>query len=112
MSQTDYLRQLDAVMYAAFAAVGVADRATYRAGPAATPVSCTVTVDSGVQLASEVVTTDQTVIRVLLAEVGQPRQGAVITILDSLGVAAAKWRVDRVESQDESAAVLVVRRDS
>lgn len=107
MSQAAALADLDALLHGAFVSSGLGDRATYRAGPASHEVSCTVLVDQGVQL-SDVVTTDQTVIRVQLAETGEPVRGAVITILDDAGAAYARWRVDRVESRDESSAVLVV----
>jgi hypothetical protein len=108
MSQAAALADMDALLHGAFAAAGLGDSATYRAGPASPELPCTVLVDKGVQLATDVVTTDQTVIRVLLAEVGEPARGAVITILDDAGAAHARWRVDRVDSSDESSAVVVV----
>lgn len=110
MSQAAFLADLDAAMHAAFFDVGIADRATYRSGPAATAVPCTVTVDDGVQLLGEAVTTDQTVIRVLRAEVGTPRHGGVFAILGQGETVTSRWAIDRIESMDESAAVLVVRR--
>lgn len=110
MMQAAALAEMDALLHGAFASAGMADTATYRAGPASHELPCTVLMDQGVQLVSDVVTTDQTVIRVQLAEIGEPVRGAVITILDAAGAASARWRVDRVDSRDESAATLVVSR--
>ncbi len=106
MTQATFLAEMDAQLHGAFAAAGMGDAATYRAGPASAEVPCTVLVDQGAQLLEDRVVTDQVTIRALRAEVGDPPNGAVFTITAS----AQRWRVDRVTERDESAVVMVVSR--
>jgi hypothetical protein len=104
MTQAAFLAEMDAQLHSAFADAGMGDAATYRAGPAADEVPCTVLIDQGAQLLEDRVVTDQVTIRAQLAEIGTPRPGAVFTIGEQ------RWRVDRVSERDESAAVMVVSR--
>jgi hypothetical protein len=70
MTQAAYLADMDALLHGAFAAAGMGDAATYRAGPASAEVLCTVLVDQGAQLLEDRVVTDQVVIRAQRAVVG------------------------------------------
>jgi hypothetical protein len=107
MTQAAFLAEMDAQLHGAFADAGMGDAATYRSGPAADEVPCTVLVDQGAQLLQGVVVTDQVTIRATRAEIQEdPPRGAVFTVAAS----GQRWRVDSIAERDESAVVVVVSR--
>ena len=97
--------EFDAIFAPAAKAARLGDAATFtQAG--GSPVSCTVLVDRGLSLQNAetgAVTNDQVTITAYLAEIGErPKRGAIFVI------GAEHFRVDSVQSSDESRVVCIV----
>jgi hypothetical protein len=107
MSQTSFLRDMDATMAAAFANAGLADAATYTPPGGGSAVPCTVYVDRDVQVYSvdQVdVATPRTVVTFLLAEVPSPARGGTVT----LTATSESFQLDAEQRRDESRVIWVV----
>lgn len=107
MSQAAYLRDFDAMAFAALADCGLADAAIYRATITATPVDCTVLVDREVRdFGDDVAPVSTAYTRVIFQRIQvQPVRGGIVAIegvdyelADRIGEdeAASRWVVQEV----------------
>lgn len=106
MSQAATLRAFDAAAAAAFLEAGAADEATYTPPGGGTPIDCTVLVDREHQEfgdGGEPISGQRVVVTVFLAEIDDPKQGALVT------VGAESWVLYRELLRDESRAQWTVR---
>jgi hypothetical protein len=107
MSQTQFLRDMDATLAAAFADAGMADAATYTPPGGGPAVPCMVYVDRDVQpytVDQMDVATPRTVVTFLLAEVANPQHAGTVT----LTATAESFQLDAELRRDESRVVWVV----
>lgn len=98
MSQTDFLRGLDADIMAAFHGAGMADSATY-APPVGATVDCKVYVDRAAAFLSQDgvdVAGHRIVIAILRADVARPEAGGIVT------VGTETFELEELVQQDES----------
>jgi hypothetical protein len=107
MSQTQFLRDMDATLAAAFADAGIADAATYTPPGGGSPVPCTVYVDRDVQVYTvdqTDVATMRTAVTFMLAEVANPQRAGTVT----LTATGESFELDAEQRRDESRVVWVV----
>lgn len=107
MSQTQTLRELDAMLVAAFARAGYADAATYTPPGGGVVLPCTVLVDTEAQFYGDgpgEVAGYRTLVSIFLAHVPLPARGGTV-------VADGKsYRLDALDLRDESRERWVVDR--
>lgn len=96
MSQADFMRNMDATIFGAFAAVGMADAALFKTGGAGAGVACTVIVNRNAQFYDEVqqVAGTRTTVDLMKAEVPASKRGDTITIGSEVLTLDARADVD------------------
>jgi hypothetical protein len=107
MSQTSFLRDMDASMATAFADAGLADAATYTPPGGGSAVPCMVYVDRDVQVyaVDQVdVAAPRTVVTFLLAQVANPQRGGTVLLTET----SESFALDAEQRRDESRIVWVV----
>lgn len=82
MSQADFLRSMDATLFGAFAAVGMADAALFKTGGTGAGVPCTVIVNRNTQFFDDLqqVAGTRTTVDLMKAEVPASARGDTVTI--------------------------------
>lgn len=105
MSQAAFLQDMDAAIFGAFAGVGLADAALFKAGGAGAGTACTVIVDRNAQFFDDVqqVAGRRITIDLQKAEIANSARGDTVTIGSEVFTLA-----DRADTDDESVVRWVV----
>lgn len=96
MSQADFLRSMDATLFNAFAAVGMADAALFKVDGAGAGVACTVIINRNTQFFDDVqqVAGTRTTVDLMKVEVPASKRGDTVTIGSEVLTLDARADVD------------------